>query len=139
MSASTSCEPIAIGVGLDTARYGHYATFLREDRQAAAEPVEFLECRNGYQQLEETLRKLAAQHRKVHFHIRVDAASQYATNLLAFLKPHAVVMPVVPRFRYSYRDTEGAHRLLIHEESGSRTPRRRLHVVLGGESPSRHT
>ena len=85
MSASTSCEPVAIGVGLDTARYGHHATFLREDRQAAAEPLEFLECRDGYQQLEETLCKLAAQHRKVHFHIRVDAASQYATNLLAFL------------------------------------------------------
>ena len=46
---------IAIGVGLDTARYGHHATFLREDRQPAAEPLEFLECRGGYQRLEEVL------------------------------------------------------------------------------------
>ena len=86
MSPSTSCEPIAIGVGLDTARYGHRATFLREDRQVAAEPLEFLECRDGYQQLEEILTKLNQQHRNVHFHIRVDAASQYATNLLPFLQ-----------------------------------------------------
>ena len=28
---------------------------------------------------------LAQRHRKIHFHIRVDAASQYATNLLFFL------------------------------------------------------
>ena len=85
MSSSTSCEPVAIGVGLDTARYGHHATFLREDRQPAAKPLEFLECRDGYQQLEKSLSKLAQQHHEVHFHIRVDAASQYATNLLSFL------------------------------------------------------
>ncbi len=85
MSSSTSCEAVAIGVGLDTARYGHHATFLREDRQPAAKPLEFLECRDGYQQLEKSLSKLAQQHHEVHFHIRVDAASQYATNLLSFL------------------------------------------------------
>lgn len=85
MSSSTSCEPVAIGVGLDTARYGHHATFLREDRQPAAKPLEFLECRDGYEQLEKSLCKLAQQHHEVHFHIRVDAANQYATNLLAFL------------------------------------------------------
>jgi transposase len=85
MSSSTSCEPVAIGVGLDTARYGHHATFLREDRELAAKPLEFLECRDGYQQLEKSLSKLAQQHDEVHFHIRVDAASQYATNLLSFL------------------------------------------------------
>jgi transposase len=85
MSSNPPREPIAIGVGLDTARYGHHATFLREDRQPAAEPLEFLECRDGYQQLEDLLRKLVQRYEKVHFHIRVDAASQYALNLLAFL------------------------------------------------------
>ena len=85
MSSCTSCEPVAIGVGLDTARYGHHATFLREDRQPAAKSLEFLECRDGYQQLEKSLSKLAQQHDEVHFHIRVDAANQYATNLLSFL------------------------------------------------------
>jgi len=79
----TSSEPVAIGVGLDTARYGHHASFLREDRQPAAEPLEFLECQAGYQELEKVLSKLAQRHGRIHFHIRVDAASQYATNLLA--------------------------------------------------------
>ena len=81
----TSSETVAIGVGLDTARYGHHATFLCEDRQPATEPLEFLECQAGYQELEKVLSKLAQRHGRIHFHIRVDAASQYATNLLAFL------------------------------------------------------
>jgi transposase len=72
-------------VGFDTARYGHHATFLRPDRQPAASPLEFLESRDGYRQLESTLAKLAQKHKAVHFHIRVDAAGQYATNLLTFL------------------------------------------------------
>ncbi len=85
MSSTLSSEAVAIGVGLDTARYGHHATFLREDRQLATKPLEFLECQDGYQQLEAVLRKLAEQDGNVHFHIRVDSASQYATNLLTFL------------------------------------------------------
>ena len=85
MSSSTTCEPVAIGVGLDTARYGHHATFVREDRQPATGPLEFLESQAGYQQLEKVLSHLAQRHSNIHFHIRVDAASQYATNLLAFL------------------------------------------------------
>ena len=68
MSSNPPREPIVIGVGLDTARYGHHATFLREDRQPAAEPLEFLECRDGYQQLEDLLRKLVQRYEKVHFH-----------------------------------------------------------------------
>ncbi len=86
MSSSTPSGLVVIGVGLDTARYGHHATFLREDRQPAAEPLEFLECRDGYRRFEERLRQLVERHGRVHFHIRVDAASQYAMNLLAFLQ-----------------------------------------------------
>ena len=86
MSSGTPSDLVAIGVGLDTARYGHHATFLRDDRQPAAEPLEFLECRDGYQQFEERLRQLVQRHGQVHFHIRVDAASQYAINLLTFLQ-----------------------------------------------------
>jgi len=75
----------AIGVGFDTARYGHHATFLREDRQPAAGPLEFMESSSGYRDLERQFAKLAQQHPNVHFHIRVDAAGQYAANLLVFL------------------------------------------------------
>ena len=107
MSSSTSCEPVAIGVGLDTARYGHHATFLREDRQPAIEPLEFLECQAGYQELEKLLSKLAQHHGNIHFHIRVDAASQYATNLLAFLHhlPWSKTISVgEPRRNKQYRE-----------------------------------
>ena len=86
MSTTTNCQTIAIGVGIDTARYGHHATFLREDRQSASKPLEFLESRSGYQQLLERLGNLAQKHGSVHFHIRIDAAGQYATNLLEFLE-----------------------------------------------------
>ena len=85
MPSSTLHKIVAISVGLDTARYGHHATFLREDRQPATKPLEFMECKDGYQKLKRVLSKLASQNGEVHFHIRVDAASQYATNLLAFL------------------------------------------------------
>ena len=82
-------SPIAtntvVGVGFDTARYGHHVTFLREDLQPAAKPLEVLETRSGYQALEQRLAQLAHQYPDVHFRIRVDAAGQYAANLLAFL------------------------------------------------------
>ena len=86
MSAATDVMVTALGVGLDTARYGHHATFLNEDREYAAKPFDFLESRSGYQRLEKTFRLLAEKHPSVHFQIRVDAAGQYATNLLAFLQ-----------------------------------------------------
>ena len=86
MHSIESSNPVVIGVGLDTARYGHQAAFLREDRQPAAPPLEFLESRAGYQQLEQRLQQLVRRHGRVHFHIRVDAASQYAMNLLVFLQ-----------------------------------------------------
>jgi transposase len=85
MSQAIDLATTMIGVGLDTARYGHHATFLGEDRQRVAKPLEFLESRAGYEMLESTLGKLAEKYTDIHFHIRVDAAGQYATNLLTFL------------------------------------------------------
>jgi len=85
MPPTTSRTAAAFGVGLDTARYGHHASFLREDRQPAAKPLEFLESRRGYQSLQNALSKLAEKQSHVHFYVRVDAAGQYATNLLDFL------------------------------------------------------
>ncbi len=85
MSQATDPSLTVIGVGLDTARYGHRVTFLNENREVAAQPFDFLESRSGYRQLEKALGQLAQKHSNVHFQIRVDAAGQYATNLLAFL------------------------------------------------------
>ena len=73
-------------VGLDTARYGHHATFLDESRQMAAAPLAFAESREGYDQLRRVLARLADRHGRVHFYFRVDAAGQYAMNLESFLR-----------------------------------------------------
>ena len=85
-SAAPAAVPVPIGVGIDTSRYGHYATFLRVDLQPAAADLQFVESALGYQQLRDRLDAIALKHGgKVHFHIRLDLAGRYADNLLAFL------------------------------------------------------
>jgi transposase len=75
-----------IGVGFDTARYGHHVTFLKQDLQLAREPFLFAESQKGYEKLREAFEQLAKKHGEVHFHIRIDAAGQYAVNLECFLR-----------------------------------------------------
>ena len=84
MSTTTSLD--RIGVGIDTARYGHRVSFLRPDRQPAAKPLTVMENRAGYQALQERLKQLHEQHPQAHFHVRIDAAGQYAVNLEQFLR-----------------------------------------------------
>jgi transposase len=83
---STTLALDHIGVGIDTARYGHRVSFLRPDRSPAAAPLTVMENRAGYQALEDHLRKLRRQHPQAHFQIRIDAAGQYAVNLELFLR-----------------------------------------------------
>jgi transposase len=75
-----------IGVGIDTARYGHRVCFLRPDLQPATQPLTVTEDHAGYQSLRQRLDRLRLQHPHVHFHIRIDAAGQYAANLERFLR-----------------------------------------------------
>lgn len=85
MTAS-SAETVStvIGVGIDTARYGHRVSFLRADKQPAAPAMDVRESREGYESLAAELQRL---HKPgVRFHIRVDAAGQFATNLEQFLR-----------------------------------------------------
>ncbi|HEV3116111.1 MAG TPA: transposase [Gemmataceae bacterium] len=84
MSTATPLD--RIGVGIDTARYGHRVSFLRPDRLPAAKPLTILENRTGYQALQERLQQLHRQHPQAHFHVRIDAAGQYAANLEHFLR-----------------------------------------------------
>src|SRR5271165_5152436 len=84
MTVSTALD--CIGVGIDTARYGHRVSFLRPDRQPAAKPMTVLENQAGYQALHERLQRLHRQHPQAHFHVRIDAAGQYAANLEHFLR-----------------------------------------------------
>ncbi len=83
--------PVRIGVGIDTARYGHYAAFLRPDLQPAAAELLFAESGQGYHALRQRLELIAQRHGPVHFVIRLDAAGQYADNLLHFL--HGLATP----------------------------------------------
>jgi len=75
-----------LGVGLDTARYGHHVTFLDEQCQMATAPFDFVESREGYEKLQRALEKLGDRYLHVHFHIRIDAAGQYAMNLERFIR-----------------------------------------------------
>jgi hypothetical protein len=63
-----------IGVGIDTARYGHRATFLKCDRQPAAPPLDVLESANGYERLRRVLEHLVEREPQTRFRVRIDAA-----------------------------------------------------------------
>jgi hypothetical protein len=73
------------GVGLDPSRYGHYAAFLRDDLQPADDELQFPESAAGYTLFRQRLERIVQQHGPVHFVVRLDAAGQYADNLLHFL------------------------------------------------------
>jgi transposase len=85
-TTSLDASIVRIGVGIDTARYGHYAAFLRADLQPAAAELAFTENAHGYAQLRDRFDAIAAKHQPVHFHVRLDAAGQYADNLIHFLR-----------------------------------------------------
>jgi transposase len=87
MTTATAAQGCTrIGVGFDTARYAHHVTFLHADLQLAGKPFYVHETAAGYQDLEQAFQQLAQRHPQVHFHIRIDAAGQYAANLEAFLR-----------------------------------------------------
>jgi hypothetical protein len=84
-TTSTPASMDRIGVGIDTARYGHRVSFRRPDHQPAAKPLTVMETQASYQALREQLERLQQQHPQAHFHVRIDAAGQYAANLESFL------------------------------------------------------
>ena len=107
MSITTPLD--RIGVGIDTARYGHRVSFLRPDRQPAAKPMTVLETRAGYQALHERLEQLHQQHPQAHFHVRIDAAGQYAANLEHFLRGLALPMTLSIGEPKRNKDYQKAH------------------------------
>ena len=85
-SSASAAHPFRrVGVGIDTARYGHYAAFLGADLQPVAAELPFAESAAGYAQLRQRLEQIQRRHGPVQFCIRLDAAGQYADNLLHFL------------------------------------------------------
>lgn len=79
------------GVGIDTSRYGHDAAFLGDDLQPAAAELQFPESAAGYALFRQRLERIAQRDGPVHFVVRLDAAGQYADNLLHF--PHGLGQP----------------------------------------------
>jgi transposase len=106
---STSAPLDRIGVGIDTARYGHRVSFLRPDRLPAAKPLTVLENRSGYQALQDRLQQLHQQHPQAHFHVRIDAAGQYAANLEHFLRALDLPMTVSIGEPKRNKDYQKAH------------------------------
>jgi hypothetical protein len=92
MSTTTPLD--CIGVGIDTARYGHRVSFLRPDRKPAAKPLTVMENRAGYQALQERMKQLHEHYPNAHFHVRIDAAGQYAVNLELFLRDLKLPMTI---------------------------------------------
>ncbi len=107
MSTTTPLD--CIGVGIDTARYGHRVSFLRPDRQPAAKPLTVMENRDGYEALKERLNRLHEQHSQAHFHVRIDAAGQYAVNLELFLRDLKLPMTISVGEPKRNKDYQKAH------------------------------
>ena len=109
-----------IGVGIDTARYGHRVSFLRPDRKPAAKPLTVLENRAGYQALQERLKQLHEHYPNARFHVRIDAAGQYALNLEQFLRGLDLPMTVSigePKRNKDYRKAHFPKRTTDDTES----------------------
>jgi len=98
-----------IGVGIDTARYGHRVSFLRPDRKPAAKPLTVMEDRAGYQSLQDRLNQLHEQHPGARFHVRIDAAGQYAVNLELFLRGLELPMTISVGEPRRNKDYQKAH------------------------------
>ena len=106
---STTASLDRIGVGIDTARYGHRVSFLRPDRKPAAKPLTVMENRAGYQALRDRLNQLYEQHPTAHFHVRIDAAGQYAVNLELFLRDLKLPMTISVGEPKRNKDYQKAH------------------------------
>jgi transposase len=81
-----------IGIGIDTARYGHRVAFLDETKNPAGPSLTVMESRDGYEQLQRRLEQLHSKHPNASLHVHIDAAGKYATNLETFL--HQVDLPL---------------------------------------------
>ncbi len=77
---------LRIGVGIDTGRYGHHASFTRPDLERAAEPLEFHESAEGYAKLDDAIDRLGKTFPDCQVHVHIDAAGQYAENLERFVR-----------------------------------------------------
>jgi transposase len=139
MPASTSAaRRIRLGVGIDTARYGHHVTFLGDDLQRVAPDLPVPESRVGYQRLEHQLRRLCEKHPDAELHVRIDAAGQYAANLERFLRSLDLSMQVSvgePKRNKDYHHAHSPKRQDDQTESWAMA----RYALLERPAPSRET
>ncbi len=93
MSATINNSEL-VGVGIDTARYGHHATILNAEREVVSPPMHFAESAEGYEKLDRRLRRIFKRKPTAHFRVHIDAAGQYATNLIKHLSSSNLPMTV---------------------------------------------
>lgn len=91
VSARVNVAVRAIGIGIDTARYGHYVSFLHCDPDSntfltSTEAFSFAESRSGYRQLQQAIERLAKRFPNAELLVRLDLAGQYGINLETFLR-----------------------------------------------------
>ena len=81
-----SRDLVELGVGIDTARYGHHMTVLDAHKHEVEKPFRFRENAEGYQTVKQLFDRLVQKYGHVHLRVHVDAAGQYANNLLRWLQ-----------------------------------------------------
>ena len=109
-----------IGVGIDTARYGHRVSFLNDDRKMAATPITVMETREGYDQLRVVLERLHTTYPHANLVVHIDAAGQYARNLECFLRQLDIAMSISvgqPKQNKDYRQVHFPKRKTDDTES----------------------
>lgn len=95
-----------LGIGIDTARYGHHVSFMDEHKRTAAKGFHFTENADGYRLLATAIEHLCRKHPDCVLQIHVDAAGQYADNLLQWLHQQdwpAIVSVGQPARNKNYR------------------------------------
>jgi hypothetical protein len=76
---------VGIGIGIGTSRYGHFAVFVKEDLQPAADELTFAESAAGYALLHQRLQGILQRYGPLSFAFRLDVARPHADNLLHYL------------------------------------------------------
>jgi hypothetical protein len=122
-----------VGVGIDTARYGHYAAFLGDDLQPVAAELPFAESAAGYAQLRQRLEQIQRRRGPVQLCIRLDAAGQYADNLLHFLHTLATTGADATRLAQTTAD---ATRLVVSISCGDPQRNKNYRAALFGNKKS---
>ena len=86
-----------IGVGIDVARYHHVVQFVGPDKKPLRPKLIVDESKNGYDKLDNALRRLHQQFPNALFRCVLDDANVYGRNIKAFLEklPYPLVVSSV--------------------------------------------